>query len=440
MRTRLFVTIYSISVVALVVATQGISEFCLEAQSGCVQRDSNVGGWPKNAQIKYDLSGLPDSETDPNSPRKQARRAFEKWNTANTQNSSNVKFTEVSGGASNMRVSAGSAPNGKPAGTTVAVTGVDNAATGADTKIDINNRSFYDPAQPGYGNAIEKATLHEIGHTMGIKSPTEDTCANQTSGGSVMNCSSGVNDQNNLTATNVGSCEQDTLRPYYQAGGPFMGFGGGGEDPCEFGCTPGYEPIPPGESCHSEATLDQCGCCATFSPIIINLTGNQTRMSDVVGGVVFDINGLNHMFRIGWPLIPSEDAWLARDVDGNGSIDSGAELFGNATRLRSRRPAGNGYHALADLDVNVDGIIDAADPVFAELLLWTDLNRDGLSAPDELLPFGSRFTGIETDARESRRRDGYGNVFRYRARVHAVDGSFWYSYDVYPKARFLSRP
>jgi len=218
--------------------------------------------------------------------------------------------------------------------------------------------------------------------------------------------------------------------------------GGGGGDPCEFGCTPGYEPIPPGESCHSEATLDECGCCATFSPIIVNMDGQGIAMSDAARGALFDINGLRHIFMVAWPTTTAS-AWLARDVNGNGAIDSGAELFGNATRLQRGGIAKHGFQALDEFDVNRDGMVDATDPMYASLLLWFDANRDGQSTPQELVPFSSRFTAIATDARESRKTDRYGNAFRYRAKVF-VDGhrdgpTAWFAYDVFPLIQLVSR-
>jgi len=214
-----------------------------------------------------------------------------------------------------------------------------------------------------------------------------------------------------------------------------------GGDPCAFGCTPGYEPTPP-DGCHSDAAIDQCGCCPTFSPIIVNMDGKAIEMSDAAHGALFDINGLRHMFMVAWPTTTA-NAWLARDVNGNGSIDSGAELFGNATRLQRGGIARQGFEALEEFDVNRDGLVDATDPMFASLLLWFDLNRDGVSNPEELIPFSSRFTAISTDARESGKTDRYGNAFRFKAKVF-VDGrrdgpTAWFAYDVFPVVKFVSR-
>lgn len=89
-----------------------------------------------------------------------------------------------------------------------------------------------------------------------------------------------------------------------------------------------------------------------------------------------------------WPTAATP--WLALDRDGNGSIDGGDELFGSGTRLRgSSDHARNGFAALAELDANGDGLVDARDPRFGELLLWRDHDADRRSLPGELEPLSS---------------------------------------------------
>jgi hypothetical protein len=78
-----------------------------------------------------------------------------------------------------------------------------------------------------------------------------------------------------------------------------------------------------------------------------------------------------------WPT--AETPWLALDRDGDGAITSGAELFGDGVP-----GATNGFEALAPLDDNRDGVIDRDDRAFASLLLWSDVNGDRQSSPDEL--------------------------------------------------------
>jgi hypothetical protein len=103
--------------------------------------------------------------------------------------------------------------------------------------------------------------------------------------------------------------------------------------------------------------------------------------------VTFDVRGDGRARAHAW-LAPSA-AWLALDLDGNGRIDSGAELFGSATRLANGAKARDGFAALAQYDDDHDGRIDARDAVFARLLLWRDADGDGRAQPAELVPLAS---------------------------------------------------
>ena len=84
----------------------------------------------------------------------------------------------------------------------------------------------------------------------------------------------------------------------------------------------------------------------------------------------------------GW--VHSDDGFLVYDRNNDGLINSGSELFGDYTPLGNGEFAKNGFAALADLDVNGDGIIDAEDEAFAHLKVWRDLNQNGKTDAGEL--------------------------------------------------------
>ena len=97
----------------------------------------------------------------------------------------------------------------------------------------------------------------------------------------------------------------------------------------------------------------------------------------------FDHDGDGVLTRTGWA--GEDDALLVWDRNANGTIDTGAELFGDFTQLPNGTLAPNGFAALAALDANGDGIIDANDPAFAELKLWRDSSQDGVSQGGEFI-------------------------------------------------------
>jgi hypothetical protein len=176
----------------------------------------------------------------------------------------------------------------------------------------------------------------------------------------------------------------------------------------------GYPPPPLGEY--------QWGWCDDWTPVLIDLDGDGFLMTPAAEGVDLDLSGNGKASKVAWTAAGANDGWLAIDVNGNGLIDGGAELFGN-TSPQPNVPGRNGFKALAKYDQpvdggNGDGLIDQSDTVYSRLLVWVDKNHNGISEPAELHTLAQLgITSISLSCKDSKWVDAHGNQFRYRAKV-----------------------
>lgn len=175
------------------------------------------------------------------------------------------------------------------------------------------------------------------------------------------------------------------------------------------------------------------GTCT--SPIVISLEGGY-ELTGLDDFVVFDIKADGRPVRLGWTAAGAREGFLALDRNGNGRIDDGSELFGNYTPLPNGQRAPNGFVALAALDDNFDGVIDASDGIWHSLVLWIDANHDGISDAGELFDLDSvGITSLRFNAHWTGRRDHHGNMYRYQA--HYTRGKATKPfYDIY----FVTQP
>lgn len=247
------------------------------------------------------------------------------------------------------------------------------------------------PDYDGDSDFLTQVMLHEMGHAIGFTDVSTSGCDAQT----IMWFSISPSGSHMTSIGSADTCKlsgeldrinRERLRP-----------------PCGYSCQEGS---------------------GADSPIIINFENGGYRLTGIEAPVCFDIAATGHATCTGWTAAGAQEAFLALDRDGDGTISSGAELFGNATMLKNGQRAPNGFAALAELDDNGDGVIDHDDAIWPALMLWTDLNHDGVSQPAELRPVsGSSITAIGLDYHWSGRRDVSGNTFRYQSQVWMTNGT-----------------
>lgn len=181
-------------------------------------------------------------------------------------------------------------------------------------------------------------------------------------------------------------------------------------------------------------------------PLALDLNGDGIATISANEGIMFDHNGSGIKYGTGW--INPSDGWLALDRNGNGTIDSGRELFGDSTRKLDGNFATNAYDALESFntnnsgasankidlvdapgdidsdgwekgeywDINNNGEYDAAiDKTFADLRVWVDANSDGISSNNELKTLDELgITSIATGNTAVNSTDANGNLNTFK--------------------------
>lgn len=115
------------------------------------------------------------------------------------------------------------------------------------------------------------------------------------------------------------------------------------------------------------------------SPLVLDLTSAHTGITLTTFNAsttttFFDIDQSGFATQTAW--VGSNMGLLCRDLNGNGKIDNGGELFGS--------PTVDGFALLASLDSNGDHRIDHYDSAWGTLNVWVDANGDAVTQSGEL--------------------------------------------------------
>ena len=159
-------------------------------------------------------------------------------------------------------------------------------------------------------------------------------------------------------------------------------------------------------------------------PLALDLNGDGIQTvanSGKISGSLFDHDGDGIRTATGW--IDKNDGLLVYDRNGDGIVNNGSELFGDATRLKNGGTAAHGFAALADLDDNGDGKIDAVDKAFASLRVWRDFNQDGISQSYELFGLTDlNIQSLDTAYQQVAKNFGNGNSLVQSGRYTTTNG------------------
>ncbi|MCD7724631.1 MAG: hypothetical protein LUI12_03620 [Clostridiales bacterium] len=119
----------------------------------------------------------------------------------------------------------------------------------------------------------------------------------------------------------------------------------------EFGMSRSFEEYY--EETYVTSVRDYC------DPLVINLDTNVAQVSDQKFFFDLDCDGVQDEIST---LNPGS-GFLALDLNGDGVINDGGELFGTKS--------GDGFADLSQYDSDNNGWIDEADPIWDKLLIWT---------------------------------------------------------------------
>ena len=157
-------------------------------------------------------------------------------------------------------------------------------------------------------------------------------------------------------------------------------------------------------------------------PLIFDLDGDGIETVSLKDGVNFDFDNNGFAEKIGW--VSADDGLLVRDLNGNGNIDNGGELFGDLTAVAEGINAVNGFEALAAFDVNADGVINTKDAIYSKLKIWQDRNQNGTVDEGELLTLQEAgIAGIGLDYETINEMDEQGNAHTQKGYYIKADGS-----------------
>ena len=106
------------------------------------------------------------------------------------------------------------------------------------------------------------------------------------------------------------------------------------------------------EETHSIGVVSYC------DPLVINLDTNIAQVSDQKFFFDLDQDGIEDEIS----TLKSGSGFLALDLNGDGVINDGGELFGTKS--------GDGFSDLAKYDADGNGWIDEADDIWDKLLIW----------------------------------------------------------------------
>jgi Ca2+-binding RTX toxin-like protein len=118
------------------------------------------------------------------------------------------------------------------------------------------------------------------------------------------------------------------------------------------------------------------GIYGGVDPLVFDLAGNGIDLTAASSTApVFDMNGNGFAVHTGWVEPGSGDGILVLDRDGASQITNIDQLIGGEATAGGVSAVG--FAQLAQYDSNLDGVINASDPIYSQLRIWVDSDGAG---------------------------------------------------------------
>lgn len=143
-------------------------------------------------------------------------------------------------------------------------------------------------------------------------------------------------------------------------------------------------------------------CGGFYSPLMVFFDQERPHFENISNFK------MKHDYPTYWPEVKHSGYFIGL-LNPSGKIESYKDLFSETELFK------NGFEALAQYDLNKDGVIDKKDPVFKKLVLWKDSTGKGQFTKKDILKLSHKIKSIDLNYKDIFEMAGTGAEYRQRS-------------------------